>query len=76
MEGNLFRSTIKSRKYNKMGERMVIMMRMPRCDDGDDAQASNDPSGDDNRCPSTSSAFRSLLEVIFLRVLVSMNVES
>jgi hypothetical protein len=38
---------------------------MQRCDDEDDAQALNDPSGDDDRCLSASSPSRSLSEVSF-----------
>ena len=45
-------------------------------DDEDDAQASNDPSSSEDRCPSASSPSRSLPEVRFLRVLVSTNVGS
>ena len=35
-------------------------------DDEDDAQASNDPSSSEDRCPSTSFPSRSLPEVRFL----------
>jgi hypothetical protein len=54
----------------------AMMMKMQRCDDGDDVQASNDPSGDDDRCPSASSPSSSLSKVSFLRVMVSLNVGS
>jgi hypothetical protein len=54
----------------------AMTVKMQWCNDGDDAQASNDPSGNDDRCLSASSPSKSLLEVSYLRVLVSLNVGS
>jgi hypothetical protein len=75
----LFKFTTKLRKYHKMnlndgdgdgdgGDAAV--------DDGDDAQIPKNPSSGEDRCPSARSPSRSLLEVRFLRVLVSTNVGS
>jgi hypothetical protein len=67
---------LESRDYNKMNtngdgddEDVVV-------GDGNDAQSSLDPDCGECRCPSVSSPSRSLLELRFLRVLVSMNVGS
>jgi hypothetical protein len=38
----------------------AMTVKMQQCDDGDDTQASNDPSGDDDRCPSASCPSGSL----------------
>jgi hypothetical protein len=53
----------------------TMTVKMQWCDDGNDAQA-NDPSGNDDRCLSASSPSMFLLEVSFLRVMVSLNVGS
>jgi hypothetical protein len=79
MDGNLCKSTIKSRKIQQDGDGMemkVMTMKMQWCDDGDDAQTSTDPSGNDDRCPSDCFPSSSLPEVSFLRILVSLNVGS
>jgi hypothetical protein len=34
---------------------MMMKMKMRRFHDGEDVQASNDPMGDDDQCPSASS---------------------
>jgi hypothetical protein len=68
--------TLKSRNYNKMntdghghdGDAVI--------DDGDDALASKDSDGGEHWFPFASSPSRSLLEVRFQRVLMSMNVRS
>jgi hypothetical protein len=47
-------------------EMKVMTMKMQWCDDGDDAQTSNDPSGNDDRRPSDCFPSSSLPEVSFL----------
>jgi hypothetical protein len=72
--GFLFRSTPKYKKYNKMcriaGDHGVDAANV----DGDDAKNLLDPSSAEDWRSSANSPSRSLLEVRFLRFLVSTNV--
>ena len=77
MHEYLFKSTKMFRKYNKInadGDDDDVDDGDAAIDGEDDAQASNDLSSSEDQCPSPSSPSRSLLEVKFLRVLVSTNV--
>jgi hypothetical protein len=65
-----------SRDYNEMNTNGDGDVGDAVVGDGDDAQSSLDPGSGEDRCPSAISPSRSLLEVRFLRVLVSRNVGS